>query len=97
MSTVQEPLIYSQACEHIEWVNAMQKGIERLRKNHNWNLTSLPAEKKAIGSKWVYKLKLLPKGTIDRFKAGEDFSDNFSLVAKCITISLFLAVGASKS
>lgn len=36
----------------------MKHEIEALEANDTWELTSLPAGKKAIDSKWVYKLKL---------------------------------------
>ena len=31
-------------------------------------MTTLPIGKKAIGLKWVYKFKLKPDGTVDRYK-----------------------------
>lgn len=36
----------------------MKHEIEALEANDTWELTSLPTGKKAIDSKWVYKLKL---------------------------------------
>lgn len=61
-------------------------------KNHIWELTTLPEGKKAIGLKWVFKLKFNPNGTLLRKKArimskcysqqeGIDFEEVFSLVA----------------
>lgn len=60
-----------------------------------------------LASKWVYKMKFLPNGEVDRFKArvvakgynqvfGIDYSDSFSRVARTTTVRLFLAITASK-
>lgn len=36
---------------------AMQEEIEALHKNKTWQLVLLPRGRKAIGNKWVYKIK----------------------------------------
>lgn len=46
---------YNQAKNNPHWVTAMNKELEALKANHTWELTLLPAGKRAIGSKWVYK------------------------------------------
>jgi hypothetical protein len=35
--------------------------------NNTWILTSLPPGKKAIGCKWVYKVKLKSDGSVERY------------------------------
>ena len=46
----------------------MDKEMELL-KNKVWELTKLPPGKKAIGCKWVYKVKTNGDGSIERYKA----------------------------
>lgn len=47
----------------------MTKEIEAHEINKTWDLTELPRGKKALGSKWVYRIKYLADGTIECYKA----------------------------
>jgi len=85
----------------------MNNVLEALELNNTWRLTSLPKGKKAIGYKWVYKVKYNPDGSVDHYKArlvakgynqieGLDFKDIFSPIAKMVTILLLIALATSK-
>ena len=43
--------------EKAKWSEAMSKEMRSLKDNEVWELTALPPRKKAIGCKWVYKVK----------------------------------------
>lgn len=62
-------------------------------------LTSLPSGKTIVGSKWVFKVKHKPHGSVDRYKAqlvakgytqveGEDFLDSYASMTKIITLPI---------
>eukprot|EP00253_Pinus_taeda_P016938 PITA_16938 len=73
-----------------------------LHKNEAWDLVELPAGRKPIGRKWVFKKKTNAEGKVEKYKArlakgysqvsGIDFGDIFSPVAKVTSIRLLLSV-----
>ncbi len=64
--TVQEALSSS---AKDEWIKAMNDEIESMRTNQVWDLVNLPLGRKAIGNKWILKVKRKADGSIDRYKA----------------------------
>ena len=103
-----EPKHYNQAKHNPHWIQAMHKEIEALEANETWVLTPLPEGKRAIGSKWVYKTKLNPDGSIERYKArlvaigyqqieGQDFTQTFAPVAKLATVRVLVAVAVARN
>nr|GEV60485.1 retrovirus-related Pol polyprotein from transposon TNT 1-94 [Tanacetum cinerariifolium] len=43
--------------ESVQWKKAINKEISSLVKNHTWSLVTLPTGKKALQSKWVFRVK----------------------------------------
>ncbi|CAL2270154.1 unnamed protein product [Prunus armeniaca] len=43
--------------------------MRALQKNATWELMPLPHEKKTVGCRWIYTLKLKANGSIERYKA----------------------------
>eukprot|EP00253_Pinus_taeda_P016533 PITA_16533 len=85
------------------WKEAMADEMASLHKNEAWDLVELPAGRKPIGNKWVFKKKTNAEGKVDKYKArlvakgysqvpGIDFGDIFSPVAKVTSIKLLLSV-----
>nr|GEY70564.1 retrovirus-related Pol polyprotein from transposon TNT 1-94 [Tanacetum cinerariifolium] len=47
----------------------MNSKLDALEQNKTWTIEKLPPNKKALGCKWVYRIKYKSDGTIERFKA----------------------------
>eukprot|EP00253_Pinus_taeda_P004363 PITA_04363 len=81
----------------------MVNEMASLHKNEAWDLVELPAGRKPIGSKWMFKKKTNADGKVEKYKArlvakgyshvsGIDFGDIFFPVAKVAFIRLLLSV-----
>ena len=51
------------------WKRAMEEEMASLDKNEAWDLVELPAGRKPIGSKWVFKKKMNAEGKVEKYKA----------------------------
>ncbi|GJX15384.1 putative ribonuclease H-like domain-containing protein [Tanacetum coccineum] len=59
-----EPKKVTQALDDKSWVEAMQEELLQFKLLNIWTLVDLPHEKKAIGTKWVFKNKKDQRGTM---------------------------------
>jgi len=64
-----EPLSFAQAIKEGKWVEEMKEELQSIEGNGTWELVKLPKGKKAIGVKWVYKIKHKPNGDVAKYKA----------------------------
>ena len=66
------PISYEEAIRSIDssfWKEAIDNEIQSILQNQTWELTDLPLGCKPIGCKWVFKKKLRPNGSVDKYKA----------------------------
>lgn len=47
----------------------MKQEIDALKANKTWLITHLPSGAKAVGCKWIYKVKFNSDGSVARYKA----------------------------
>jgi hypothetical protein len=92
--------------DSIKWELAMKDEMDSLLTNQTWELTELPAGKKALHNKWVFRIKGEHDGS-KRYKArlvvkgfqqkeGIDYTDIFSPVVKMTTIRIVLSIVAAE-
>ena len=85
----------------------MQSEYDVIMKTGTQSLCDLPHGKKAIGTKWVYKLKRKPNGIVDRHKAssiakgyaqekGIDFDETFSPNCPMTTVHSIYAIAGHR-
>ena len=100
------PTSYQEATEgpnKKHWEAAMKTEMMSLNKKHVWDLVKLPANKKTVGSKWVFKVKTGEDGSVQRYKArlvaqgfkqkyGADFDKTFCPVVQQESLHLLMAL-----
>jgi histone deacetylase 1/2 len=95
------------ALRDANWKAAMQQEFNALQANRTWTLVPRPPGARVISCKWVFKTKLNPDSTLDKYKArwvlrgdtqrpGLDFGETFSPVVKPATIRTVLTLIAMK-
>ncbi|KAI5116503.1 hypothetical protein M0805_000605 [Coniferiporia weirii] len=52
-----------------KWIQAASEEIQALIQNGTWMVEQLPEGRKAVGCRWVFKLKWKADGSIDQYKA----------------------------
>ena len=62
------PTKYEDAIQDPAWIGAMDDEFNSLITNNTWDLVTLPPGRKAIGCKWVYKIKQNSDGSIAKHK-----------------------------
>jgi transposase InsO family protein len=88
-----------------KWYKAAMEEIQSLIENGTFELVQLPPGRKAIGSRWVFKVKRNADGSIERYKArfvaqgfaqrpGFDFTETFAPTPKWAALRAILALAA---
>jgi hypothetical protein len=86
-------------------MDSVTKEYRSIIKNDVWEVVSRPKNKDVVSSKWIYKIKHVADGSIEKHKArfvargfsekeGIDYEENFALVAGFTSIRTIMALGA---
>ena len=107
---INEPKSYQEAVKSQysdEWKKAADSEYKSLMDNETWSLVELPENRKAIGCRWVFKVKHGKDGEIERFKGrlvakgyaqkqGFDFDETFSPVVRFSSIRTLLSFAVQR-
>jgi hypothetical protein len=102
-----EPMSAEEAKGIKEWRAAMLEEMASIEENHTWSLVELPKGHRAIGLKWVFKIKKNEHGEVVKHKAqlvakgyvqrqGIDYEEVFAPVAMMESLRVILAVAAHR-
>jgi hypothetical protein len=100
----EEPTCFEEAIQK-EWADAMTEEYQSIIKNDVWEIVSRPKSKDVVSSKWLFKIKHVVDGSIEKYKArfvahgfsqkeGNDYEETFTLVAKYTSIRTIIALVA---
>ena len=100
---LQPELTFAQVSNDPLWRAAMQAEMDSIHSNRTWTLVDLPPHKRAISSKWVFKVKSSNNGHPPRYKArlvargfeqrdGVDYLETFASVVRWETIRILIAI-----
>ncbi|XP_010495906.1 PREDICTED: uncharacterized protein LOC104773055 [Camelina sativa] len=103
-----EPVSHVQALKDEKWRNAIHAEADAFKGNDTFDLVDRSLVKNIVGSKWVFRIKRKPDGSIDKYKArlvakgfhqrpGLDYHDTFSLVVKHATIRAVLGTAVGRN
>ena len=98
---------YEEVVEKKVWQDGMIEEYQSIMKNDVWDIVPRPKEKPVVTSKWLYKIKHVVDGNIEKLKykarfvargisqkEGVDYEDTFAPVARYTSIRATLAIAA---
>jgi hypothetical protein len=100
-----EPSSFQEASEQQVWRDAMVEEHASIMKNDVWEVVPRPEGKSVVGSRWIYKIKHVADGSIEKFKArfmakgfsqkeGVDYDETFASVARYTSIRVVISLAA---
>jgi hypothetical protein len=102
------PKSYRSALKDTNWHSTMVDEFTALKNNRTWDLVPCPPGANVVSGKWIFRHKLKPDGSLDRYKArwvlrgftqraGVDYGETFSPVVKLATVQTVLSIAISQN
>ncbi|KAK1682963.1 hypothetical protein QYE76_043811 [Lolium multiflorum] len=101
------PKSYRGALKDPHWHAAMVDEFTALQNNRIWDLVPRPPGANIVSGKWIFRHKLKPDGSLDRYKArwvlrgftqraGVDYGETFSPVVKPAAVRTVLSIAVAQ-
>ena len=95
-----------EALQSFHWKEAMNEEMKALLQNDTWEIVDLPKGKITMSCRWVFNLKCMPDGSLERHKArlvargytqtyGIDYQETFAPVAKLNNIQILITLAVN--
>ena len=108
MSAESLPKDYQEAMLLPHWKAVMDEEMQALLTCGTWDLVARPEGTGIVNCRWVFHIKYKPDGSVDKYKArlaapgftqsyGNDYEENFSIVARLNSIRVILSVAVNHS
>jgi hypothetical protein len=100
-----EPTCFEESIQKKEWTYAMTKEYQSIIKNDVWEIVRILKSKDVVSSRWIFKIKHVVDGSIEKYKArfdahgfsqneGIDYEEKFSPVARYTSIKIIISLTA---
>jgi hypothetical protein len=101
-----EPTFFEEAIQKKEWADSVTEEYQSIIKNDVWEIVPRLKRKDVVSSKWIFKIKHVSDGSIEKYKARFvargafsqkeviDYEETFSLVARYTSIRTIIALVA---
>ena len=66
---VTEPSSFQEAVQQPTWVDVLVEEYGSIVKNSAWEIVLRLIKKSVVGSRWIYKVKLVSNGSVEKYKA----------------------------
>ena len=64
-----EPSSFEEVVQQPIWVDAMVEEYDSIIKNSAWEIVPRSVGKSVVGSRWIYKVKKVENGSVEKYKA----------------------------
>jgi hypothetical protein len=101
--SVVKPSSFEEADKLQVWKDSMLEEYRYIIKNNVWDIVPRPKDKSVVSSKWIYKIKHVADGSVEKlkeifvargftYKEGIDYKETFSPVARYTSIRTIISL-----
>jgi hypothetical protein len=100
-----EPSTFEEVAKKQVWKDVVMEEYQSIIRNGVWDVILRPEEKSVVTSKWIYKIKHVVDGSVEKYKArcvargfsqkeGEDYDETFAPIAKYTSIRSIIVISS---